>query len=170
MTASAPADLFIYHKAMTQVLEHARTSPDPATQNAAVLLDPLGFMLQKTLATNEFPSRVKNLEERWERPAKYQYVAHAEANVVAYAAREGQRTQGRTLLAAWAACTDCAKMIIQAGIRRLVTMRPTVDSHGNWGASIDIAMVMLEEAGVEVVYLDGPFGVTVRRNGEDVEF
>jgi dCMP deaminase len=123
----------------------------------------------QTYSLNEFPRDVRYTEERWERPLKYDIVGHSEENAVLAAARAGIATDGLTMIAAWAACANCARIIIQAGIRRLVTLRPTT-AHGKWGASIDIAMTMLEEAGVDVVYLDGSFGVTVRRNGEDVEF
>jgi dCMP deaminase len=99
-------------------------------------------------------------------------VAHAEFNAIHAAAANGIKTAGTTLVCPWAACEECAKSIIQAGIKRLVTLKPTSTAHGHWDDSISLAMTMLAEAGVEVVFIQGsldcPF--TIRRNGADVRF
>lgn len=148
--------------------EHARMkSPDPSTQNGAILLDswrPLNY----TLAVNEFPRGVEYREERWERPAKYGFIEHAERNAIYAAARIGIQTDGLTLVCPWAACDDCGRAIIQAGISRLVTLRPkTSDTNERWDSSIARAMTMLEEAGVEVLFIDGPLDChPLLRNGE----
>jgi dCMP deaminase len=148
--------------------EHARSSPDPSTQNGGLLCtDDAKWVKFDTWSVNEFPRGVAYSDERWERPLKYSIIEHAERNAIYAAARHGIRTEGLTLVCVWAACTDCARAIIQAGIKRLVTLAPVQEAHGNWGASIDIAMVMLKEAGVEVVYVEGPLNVTLRRNGQE---
>ena len=166
--------LFDYKNLMKAAIGFARQSPDMSTQNAAVLLKGDGpqWLLEHTWAVNEFPRGVAYTDERWERPTKYAFIAHAEANTILSAARQGICTDGLTLLAVWAACSDCGKSIIQAGIKRLVTLRPTQAAHGGWDDSIKVAMTMFEEAGVEVVFLDGPLHMpfTIRRNGEDVYF
>jgi hypothetical protein len=43
---------------------------------------------------NHFPKGVENTEERWQRPLKYQLVAHAETNAIFAAARKGIPTKG----------------------------------------------------------------------------
>lgn len=125
------------------------------------------------VACNEFPSGVSYTPERWERPLKYSFIEHAERNVIFEAARKGYRTQGATLLSPWAACADCARAIIQAGIVQLVRF----DNHGpneRWDESIAIGDTMMREAGVEIVELKKPapgtFGITLRRNGALLEF
>lgn len=45
---------------------------------------------------------------------------HAETNAIAFAARQGIATEGSTLYCTLAPCLDCAKLIINAGIRRVV--------------------------------------------------
>jgi dCMP deaminase len=45
---------------------------------------------------------------------------HAEANAIAYAARSGSSTEGATIYTTHAPCVDCAKLIINAGIVRVV--------------------------------------------------
>lgn len=45
---------------------------------------------------------------------------HAEANAIAFAARKGLPTEGATLYATASPCLDCAKLLINAGIKRVV--------------------------------------------------
>lgn len=147
-------------------------SPDPSTQNAGMLvnLHPDGSITsyRETLSVNEFPRGVKYLPERWERPAKYQIIEHAERNAIYSAARIGLEAEGLTLVCPWAACSDCARGIIQSGIVRLVTLAPQDgDTPDRWQTSVNIAMKMLEEAQVEVLYVK-PLGAsfTIRRDGK----
>lgn len=45
---------------------------------------------------------------------------HAEVNAIAFAAKEGISTNEGTLYCSYSPCTSCAKLIIQAGIKRVV--------------------------------------------------
>jgi dCMP deaminase len=47
-------------------------------------------------------------------------VVHAEANAIMYAAKNGIKTDGCTLYVTMSPCVECAKMIIQSGIKRVV--------------------------------------------------
>lgn len=140
--------------------EHAKLySTDPSTQNAAFLVTDSGLIVAK--GANHFPKGVEELPERWVRPAKYKWVEHAERNAIYTAAREGRRTEGLTMYAAWAACTDCARSIIQAGIKEVITHHnPVADMRFNqpasptWLEEIKIALVMFKEAGVKFTYID----------------
>lgn len=51
------------------------------------------------------------------------YVLHAEANALSKLARSGNNSEGATLYVTDEPCLDCAKMIIQAGIKRVVFWR-----------------------------------------------
>ncbi len=62
---------------------HAATRSKDATQVGAVLVGPEGEI--RLTGYNGPPNGVADLEERRERPAKYLYAAHAEANLVAFA-------------------------------------------------------------------------------------
>lgn len=164
-------DEAVWRDLLAAACDFAQRSPDQSTQNAAVLCNGL-TPLQWTWAVNEFPRGVISKDERWERPQKYEWVEHAERNSIFAAAQQGIATAGLTMVCPWAACSDCARAVIQAGITRLVTMRPRQeDTHARWDASISIAMLMLAEAGVEVIYIDGPLncGVTLKRNGQDFQ-
>lgn len=48
------------------------------------------------------------------------YVLHAEANAISKIAKSGNNSQGGTLYVTASPCMECAKLIIQAGIRRVV--------------------------------------------------
>jgi dCMP deaminase len=150
----------------------AAGSPDPSTQNAAILCDHVrGHLipLEHTLAVNDFPRGVHHHPERWERPNKYAFVEHAERASIYMAARGGVHTTGLIMVCPWAACADCARAIIAAGIRRLITHRQAHDrSPQRWTDSIDVAHLMLAEAGVTIDWHDGQLGDTppVRHSGE----
>jgi dCMP deaminase len=92
-------------------------------------------------------------EERHQRPAKYKWVAHAEANAVYNAARVGIPVGGCTIYVPWYPCVDCAKAIIQSGIKRLVATEPNWDDP-IWGADFKIVKEMLEELGPDIIKVD----------------
>lgn len=48
------------------------------------------------------------------------YVLHAEANAISKVAKSGNSSQGATLYVTASPCMECAKLIIQAGIKRVV--------------------------------------------------
>ena len=70
------------------------------------------------------------------------YVLHAEANAISKVARSGNSSDGATLYVTDSPCMECSKLIIQAGIRRVVYDReyPILDG-------IDL----LRRAGIQVV-------------------
>ncbi|MBQ7516952.1 MAG: dCMP deaminase family protein [Bacteroidales bacterium] len=48
------------------------------------------------------------------------YVLHAEANAITKVAKSGNSSEGSTLYVTASPCVECAKLIIQSGIRRVV--------------------------------------------------
>lgn len=69
---------------------------------------------------------------------------HAEENAIVQAALHGMQTKDATLYTTFTACTQCAKMIINAGIRKVVAKKDYPD---------DLGTALLKEAGVELVRL-----------------
>lgn len=67
-------------------------------------------------------------------------VVHAEVNAIAFAAREGIRTEGSTLRTTVSPCLSCAKLIINAGISEVVSLERYRDRSGQ---------DLLESAGVK---------------------
>ena len=71
------------------------------------------------------------------------YVLHAEANAITKLARSGNNSEDPTLYVTASPCIECAKLIIQAGIRRVV--------YGEKYRLTD-GIDLLERAGIEVEY------------------
>lgn len=142
---------------------------DPSTQNGALIIDDEGWILGE--GANFFPRGVKESEERWQRPTKYSFVEHAERNAIFHAAREGHTLEGATMYVCWYACSDCARAIIQSGIKEVVGHKKCFDlTPDHWKESIKTAFVMLEEAGVKTRTIEDEVGVTIRFNGNDEKF
>ena len=72
------------------------------------------------------------------------YVLHAEANAITKLARSNNNSDGATIYITASPCIECAKLIIQAGIRRVV--------YGEKYRLTD-GIDLLERAGIEMVYL-----------------
>lgn len=148
---------------LRRAYSHAHCSSDPSTQLGAVLLGKIEDQ-ELAYAWNSFPGGVRsrqpdsrNLDlERWTRPLKYQFIEHAERNAIYMAAKMGNKTDGGTMVCPWAACADCARGIIQAGIKKLVVHKQMHEaSEGHWGDSIAFGHTMLAEANVEIIAFDG---------------
>ena len=67
---------------------------------------------------NGTPSGFENICE--ENGVTKPYVLHAEANAISKVAKSGNSSQGATLYVTAAPCIECAKLIIQSGIKRVV--------------------------------------------------
>ena len=72
------------------------------------------------------------------------YVLHAEANAITKLARSNNNSEGATIYITASPCIECAKLIIQSGIKRVV--------YGEKYRLMD-GIELLERAGIEVVYL-----------------
>lgn len=72
------------------------------------------------------------------------YVLHAEANAITKVARSNNSSEGSTLYITASPCLDCAKLIIQSGIRRVVF---------NELYRITDGIELLRRAGIEVLHL-----------------
>ena len=73
------------------------------------------------------------------------YVLHAEANAITKLARSSNNSDGATIYITASPCIECAKLIIQAGIRRVV--------YGEKYRLTD-GIDLLERAGIETTYLN----------------
>ncbi|MDY4667745.1 MAG: dCMP deaminase family protein [Prevotella sp.] len=73
------------------------------------------------------------------------YVLHAEANAITKLARSSNNSEGATLYVTASPCIECAKLIIQAGIKRVV-----------YGEKyrLEDGINLLRRANIEVIYLN----------------
>ncbi len=92
---------------------------------------------------NGTPSGFPNVCED-ESNVTFPYVLHAEANAITKVARSNNSSDGSTLYVTASPCIECAKLIIQAGIRRVVFSELYRITDG-----IDL----LREAGIEVTHI-----------------
>lgn len=126
----------------------AALSKDPSTQVGAVCVDRDNTIL--SVGFNGFPRGVTDDPARYaHRPTKYAFIAHAEANAIAQAARVGARLLGASLiLTELHPCSECAKLIIQAGIERVYA---PISDNPRWSEDAAVAAAMFMEAGVKVI-------------------
>ena len=93
---------------------------------------------------NGTPAGFENVCEDDESGLTKPYVLHAEANAITKIARSGNCSDGATLYVTTSPCIECSKLIIQAGIRRVVYREKYRVTDG---------LDLLERAGVETVHL-----------------
>lgn len=89
-------------------------------------------------------------DERRNRPEKYFWFSHAEANVITNAARVGTQLEGCTMLVTHFPCMDCARAIVQAGIKRVIVSAMTDEFQERWKAHIERSTRLFNECGVGV--------------------
>lgn len=122
---------------------HAATKSKDSTKVGAVLVSPERAVL---LCAYNGPSRgVEDRPERFERPVKYLFASHAEQNLVAFAARQGIRTEGCSVYVTHCCCSACARSLIQAGIVEVIYGDGTTSMPDE---EFDAALTMFREAGV----------------------
>ncbi len=93
---------------------------------------------------NGTPSGFENICEGEEGKTK-PYVLHAEANAITKVAKSNNSSDGATLYVTSSPCLECSKLIIQAGIKRVVF----TDKY-----RLESGLQLLERAGIEVVQID----------------
>ncbi len=148
MTERTGSDLS-WNEYLMGFAQHAARKSKDSTRVGAVLVGPDGEV--RLTAYNGPPRGVQDMPSRRERPAKYLYSSHAEANLVAFAAREGITTKGCTVYVTHHPCSACARALIQAGIR-CVWVGPGKTSMPE--EEFLAAAQMLKEAGVYVLSID----------------
>ena len=92
---------------------------------------------------NGTPSGFENVCE--ENDVTKPYVLHAEANAITKLARSSNNSDGSTLYVTASPCIECAKLIIQEGIKRVVYAEKYRLNEG---------IELLERAGIKVEYLN----------------
>ena len=124
-------------------------SKDPNTKVAAIILSNDTHSVLST-GYNGIPRGMDdNNPVRWERPTKYLWVSHAELNALCSAARHGTAVENGIAVVTMFPCCDCAKALIQSGIKTIISIKPDLESP-KWGEHFRISMDMFQEVGVQV--------------------
>lgn len=93
---------------------------------------------------NGTPSGFENICED-ENGRTYPYVLHAEANAISKVAKSNNSSLDSTLYVTSSPCIECAKLIIQAGIKRVVYAEKY---------RLEDGLDLLKKAGIEVEFID----------------
>ena len=124
----------------------ARRSKDPSTQVGACIVDDNNKIM--SVGYNGMPKSCSDDEFPWDREGgqletKYFFVCHAELNAILN--YRGGSLEGSRIYATLFPCNECAKAIIQAGIKRIVYYDDKyADTDG-----VKASKRMFESAGVE---------------------
>lgn len=139
----------------------ALRSKDPNTQVGACIVDEENKVV--SIGYNGMPRGCQDNKMPWEREGgflttKYAYVVHAELNAILNSPRS---VKNCTLYVSLFPCNECAKAIIQSGIKKVVYESDKYDgTDGNVASKR-----MLNDAGIELVQL--PFDVKISLNTEN---
>ena len=138
----------------------ALRSKDPNTQVGACIVDQENKVV--SIGYNGMPRGCDDDDFPWEREGsfldtKYAFVVHAELNAILNSPRS---VKGCTLYVSLFPCNECAKAIIQSGIRKIVYESDKYDgTEGNIASK-----KMLREAGVQLQQL--PYAINVALTSE----
>ncbi len=129
----------------------AGRSKDPNTQVGACIVDNDNRIL--STGYNGFPQGCSDDEFPWNRDenrgeTKYQFVVHAELNAILNAS--GKKLVGSRVYVALFPCNECAKAIIQSGIREVVYLS---DKYHDTPSNV-ASRRMLRAAGVKLTQLN----------------
>lgn len=98
--------------------DYALKSKDPSRKIGCVIVNDDNIPI--IWGYNGFPMGFPDYEELYNSNEKYDYVIHAEANAIAFAARTSNSVKDCTLYCTLHPCSTCAGLIVQAGIKRVV--------------------------------------------------
>ena len=122
-------------------------SKDPSTKCGAVIATADHRIV--SVGFNGLPRGVLDSESRLNnREIKYKMIVHAEANAILFA--DGRAAACTLYTWPILPCNECAKLIIQTDITRVVSGQLHEETRARWGSSIEVGTDMLDEAGVEV--------------------
>jgi dCMP deaminase len=133
-------------------------SKDTSTKVGCIIVGPNNEII--STGFNGLPRGVMETEHRTEqRPTKYFYTEHAERNAIYLAARRGVPIDGASMYIQWFPCADCARAIIQSGIKSVYIDKNYYDPKSptaadkRWKDSFDASLAMLNEANIKIIII-----------------
>lgn len=123
-------------------------SKDPSTKVGAIVTDSRNR--QVSLGFNGLPIGVLDSEERLNnRELKYKMIVHAERNALLFA--RGSVEGCRLYTWPFMPCSVCAGMVIQSGIKEVVSIRST---NPRWMVDFGLSTMLFYESGVKLILLN----------------
>lgn len=127
----------------------AMKSHDNSTRVGAVIVGPDHEV--RSMGYNGLPRGLSYNAHRIVSPTKYSYTEHAERNAIYNASRFGAPLLSCTLYTQWIPCSDCARAIVQTGIKEVVVHKAWETLIGDkWKESCTIGREILMECGVTI--------------------
>ena len=120
-------------------------SKDPSTKVGAVIVDDQNIIV--SVGFNGFPKGIKDNDRLNHRDSKYQIIVHAENNALMFAKRPLDNCTIYTY--PFMPCPRCAGMIIQSGIKRVVSYKNTIDRM-RWELDFSISRELFNEANIQL--------------------
>jgi len=126
----------------------AKKSKDSSTKVGCVIVGPHNEI--RGVGFNGMPRGIDDdIADRHGRPEKYKWFEHAERNAIFNCARSGVSTDGcRLYVNSLPPCSDCARAIIQSGIREVILS--SLEYPERWADQCGTALAMMREAGIPV--------------------
>lgn len=139
----------------------AKRSKDPNTQTGACVVDSNNIIV--SIGYNGFPRGCSDDKFPWSRDGnfvdtKYAYVVHGEANAVLNATCP---IGGYTLYCTLFPCNECAKIIIQKGIKKIIYVEDKYHDEPQWVA----ARRMFNAAGVKYLKYVTEYELELKKKG-----
>jgi len=134
-----------------------RKSKDKSTKVGCVIVGEDNGI--RSTGYNGFPRGVNDdIDKRYERPLKYKFMEHSERNAIFFAAKTGIPLKNCRLYGTQFPCVDCARAIIQVGIKEVIIDGRDIDKRkdmeSRWKDDFEMAKQMFDEANVEYRYYD----------------
>ena len=123
----------------------ASWSKDPNTQMGAVLVSQDKRHI--SVGYNGFPRGIMDNARLYDRDLKRQLMEHSERNAI-YNCPWDPHLISTTIYVTGNPCLECAKAIVQSGIKRVVAL--SYEFLPLWKENMELAQTMLEEAGLQV--------------------
>lgn len=136
-------------KYMYRAEQASLQSPDPSMKCGTVLVKNDNVV---GIGCNDMPRGCSQAPEVWERPLKYERVVHGEVSAVLDA---GDNAFG-SIAYCWPpglgpACSRCAAVMIQAGVKRVYYVDKGSFSSATWNEPVQLGNKMFGEANIELV-------------------
>ena len=139
--------------------KHVATwSKDPSTQVGCIIVGPKKEI--RSTGYNGFPRGVDDNPERYDnRAVKYAFIEHAERNAIFNATLYNASLDGCVMYVTLPSCPDCARSIIQTGIKEVIAMAAPASRSQNtpgWDDAISTSKAMFRESGVNYYEMPNP--------------
>ena len=151
MQQTSTSKQLVYDKSYLGISHHiAELSADEKIRVGCIIVREGQILSQ---GWNGTPSGMSN-DTRTDAGTTYPWVIHSEANALMKLAKNGGGSEGATIYCTHSPCMDCALLILQAGITRIVYSQ----------AYCDKSIAFLKERGIEIESIERSSGLSRRED------